>query len=184
MAQTERDSTTILGLLADNTSGEISPTDLRDAFASHMGYGCMILKSSSAPKTLTAVGTVFKLINSTVYTDITCQSSDVNINGTTASLANGSFTLGVAGIYQVNFSGSFTASANNLVLTFSLFVDGIQGDIQVSRYISAGADTGVISLTGLLPFSAGKILDIRVKRAILTTSVIFQGASFYVHRVD
>ena len=182
MAQTERDQATVRTLLADNVAGDISPVDLRDALASLMGYGSMVLTTSGQPATLNSVSTTPVLID--VYDSITAQSIDVNNSGITATLApDYAFTIGSTGVYKVTFWTSFSSSGNNELVTFYPFVDDIQGLVESDRWISTVGDTGSTGFSYIASHTAGGVIDIRVKLDSGTSNLTFLGAGFNIFRV-
>jgi hypothetical protein len=182
MSQTERDQIAIRTLLADNAIGAISPQDLRDALASLMGYGGLVLSEAGAPSTLNSVGTAFKLID--VFNTISSQSSDVNAGGVVVTLSpTFGITLTAAGIYKLDFFASFSSSANNVLTSFASHVGGSAGLIQVDRFIGSGPDTAVTAMSQIAAFDAGDVLDCRVKIDAGTTNLTFLAVGFTAHRV-
>ena len=181
MAQTERPFSTIETLLADNATGAISPQDLRDAIASKMGYGGLLLSTSGAGATLNGVDTNPTLID--VFDTITAQSSDVNTAGVVGTLASTySLTVGATGIYMVSFWASLSSSAIPRTLTFQLFIGGVVDVINLERYVSA-ADTGAVAFTQGCALTIGDVLDMRVFGNTGTTNLTFRGAGFSIHRI-
>ena len=182
MAQTERDNVTNRTNLADNTAGDISETDLRDALASAMGYASLVLSIASAPQDLTNVGTSPVLID--VYDFISAQSADVNTNGSAGVLSpTFDITFGSTGIYQLQFFASFSLSQNNRLVTFTPHINGSPGVIQVARFVATGGDTGVVAMMGNIPQTAGNKLDMRVEIDSGTATVTFLAAILSVFRV-
>lgn len=161
MAQTERDQVAVRALLADQVTQEISPQDLRDALASAMGYAGMVLSATGAPATMLGVGTGYSLVD--VFDTVTAQSSDVNSGGSDADLGpNYRLTLNTTGIYRIEFWGSFSSSLGNKLVTFRPHVNGSPGIVEVDRDVAAN-DTGSVSFAGIIPYTAGDFIDMRVK---------------------
>lgn len=182
MSQTERSNAAIVAMLADNSSGGISPTDLRDALASLMGYGSLVLDASSDPATMSGVGMAYSLVD--VYDTIGAQSSDVNTLGTIATLSpTWRFTFGSTGIYNVSFFASFSSSANNVLVTFRQHVSGSPGIVEADRFLATGSDTGVVAFGIPLPYSAGEYVDVRVKLDTGSANLTFLCAGFGAFRV-
>ncbi len=182
MAQTERSASDYLARLANNIAGDISPTDLRDAFASMMGYGSIHLNASGAPAVMSDVETTFELVN--IFDDIAAQSSDENLLGMEVELASSySLTPGSDGVYYGNFFASFSASQNNRLVTFRPFINAVQADWEISRFLSTGSDTGVVSFSSCLPLSADDVVDMRVKINTGTADLTFLGAGLTLFRV-
>lgn len=182
MTQTERSSVAIRALLADNASGAISPQDLRDAFASMMGYGGMILTIAGKPATMTAVGPTPMLVD--VFDLVTVQSSDVNLNGVVASLSpTYDFVIGATGIYRVEFFASFSTSANNHLVTFTPFVNGSMANLETDRWIGTQTDTGVSAMFEPTEYTAGDKIDMRVHEDAGSINLTFLAAGFNIYRV-
>ena len=182
MAQTERDNVTNRTNLADNTSGNISETDLRDALASAMGYASMVLTVSGAPAVLNTVGTTYLLID--VADQIQAKSIDVNLLGTDVVLTpDWKITFNSNGFYQINFYCSFSSSANNKLVTFAPHKDGVAIQPEVDQFISNGPDVQVVGGGGIAEFVAGEDLDMRVKIDSATTNLTFVALGFSAHRV-
>lgn len=182
MAQTERSWAAIEAILADNTTGDISPVDLRDAMGSSLGGYCGLdLTPSGAPVALNGVSTTPILIN--VYDEIQAQSIDTNLNGASGSLASGSITFGSDGIYQVNFFAAFTSSQNNVVTLFSSFINGVTGLPAIRVNVGTGADVGSVAAGGIFVRSSGDIFDSRVSIDSGSTNLTFESLSLSVFRV-
>ena len=182
MSQTERDQPAIRILLADNAAEAISPLDLRDALASQMGYGGMILSIAGAPAVMSTVGTGYSLVD--VFNLVTSKSVDVNTDGTDITLSpTYAITIGATGIYRVDFFASFSSSQNNKLITFAPHVGGSIGLVEVDRWISTGTDTGSISMGGIIPYTAAAVIDMRVKIDVGTTNLTFLAAGLSVFRV-
>lgn len=181
MAQTERATSTINTLLSDNTEQEISPQDLRDALASLMGYGGLLLTAGSSD-VINGVGTSYSLID--VFDTIAAQSISVNEDGVAVELAPGyKLTPGATGVYMVGFYASFSSSALNKLATFRLYKNGSPDSIEADRFIATIGDTGAIAANGLISLAAGDELDLRVKINTGTTNLTFLAAALSVHRV-
>jgi len=182
MAQTERDNVLNRTNLADNTSGNISETDLRDALASTMGYGSMVLTVSGAPAVMNAVGTTYVLID--VFDQIQSKSIDVNTAGTNVELGpNFRITFNSNGFYQVNFYCSFSSSQNNRLYTFSAVKNNAEIQPEIDQFLGTGADTQVVAGMGIVAFVAGDFIDVRVKIDSGTANLTYLAAGFSAHRV-
>lgn len=182
MAQTERDQAVIRSLLADNTSGNISPTDMRDAIASLMGYAALALTPAGAPAVMNTVGTTYDLID--IYDDIVAQSSDVNVGGSDADLTpDWRLVANADGFYKVDFSASISSSQNNRLLTFRPFVNNAVALTEIQQFMSNGADIQIISFSGIGEFDPGDQIDMRVHVDTGTSNLTFEAATFTMHRV-
>lgn len=181
MAQTERDNVTNRTNMADNTAGDISETDMRDALASTMGYGAMVLTVAGAPAVMNAVGTSFVVIN--VFDQIQAKSIDVNTLGTDVVLTpDWKITFNSKGFYQVNFYCSFSSNQNNRLYSFSAHVNGAAIQPEIDQFLS-GNDTQVVAGMGIAEFDAADFIDIRVKVSTGTANLTFLACGFSAHRV-
>ena len=181
MAQTERDNTSILALLADKVTGDINPQDLRDALASQEGYGGMIVSIAAGDPTMADVPVTPTLVN--VFNVITAQSSTVNTGGTSVALSpTYDITIGSTGYYKVDFWASFSSAAANKIVTFTPFIDGSAGLVEVNRKCTAN-DLGVSAFGGVIQYTAGNKIDMRVSVNSTTSTLTFHAAGFSVFRV-
>ena len=181
MAQQERSSSQILTLLADNTDAAISPRDLRDALASQMGYGCILLAAGGSG-IMNSVGTGYSLVD--VFDTIGAQSSDANTDGVVATLSpNFRLTFGSQGVYRISFFASFSSSANNILVTFREHKNGVAGPVEVDRSIRNVNDTGVVAFEDIETEAANDYIDMRVKIDAGTTNLTFLASALSVHRV-
>jgi hypothetical protein len=181
MAQTERSQSAIEALLADNTGRNISPQDARDAFASHQGYGGIVLSVGGAPASILGVGTGYSLVD--IFDVISAQSIDANLLGVQATLSSTyALQVGSAGIYRICFWASFSSSTPNKLVTFRPHINGSPGIVEVDRFVSS-SDTGVASFEGIIPYAASDSIDMRVKVDTGTADLTFLAAALNIHRV-
>ena len=182
MPQTERTTAAIQSLLANNTTGDISPQDLRDVVATVFGgYASMLLTVSGAPVTKTGIAQTPLII--TEYDLVGSQSVDANVGGSAASAVTGKITIGQTGFYWVSFFASFFASANNILVHFHPFIDNAIGLVKVDRFLGTGADVGVVSMGAVVPYSEGAEVDIRIFVDTGTVNITFEAMVFSVFRV-
>lgn len=119
MADTERDTTAILALWADNTTKKISPQDGRDLIVSVLGgYGSIREDNGSTPQTVNSTSAVFGgwKTNGPSSTSVTPDKDNQRI------------TVAVAAVYEVTFTMDYTATAGTFV--FSLAVNDVVSDIE------------------------------------------------------
>lgn len=182
MANTERTTAQINSLLADNTSGDVSPQDLRDAIASIFGgYGGLLLSLSGSPVIKSDVAQTPLII--TEYDHVEAQSSDVNSSGVVVSAAAGTITIGQSGIYMIHFSVSFSLSSPNTLASFRLYTNSVVGDVGVDRFIGGASQSASANFVAMLTLTAGDILDIRAFIDSGTASITFTNVGFLLHRV-
>jgi len=178
---TERTTAEIMALLANNQTGEISPEDIRDAFAtSHGGYAGLLLSIAGAPTTL-PVSTTPAVI--TQYNIRSAQSVDANTGGCSADPATGIITIGQTGIYKVGFFCSSSIDANNRLGKFTPYINGSIGLVDVERAFSNANDVGSISFHGVVQYTAGDQIDMRVALNTGTATMTFVSLGFHLHRI-
>ena len=182
MAQTERDNVTNRTNLADNTSGDISETDVRDSLASTMGYGGMVLTTSGAPALMSGLTSAYTLMD--IFNSITAQSIDVNLSGTSLVLSpDWRITFGSNGLYKIDFYASFNIGTDTILVTFAPFLNGSVDILDVQRFFATGAETHSVAFSMIVARTAADFMDVRVKVDTGTVNSTFLGASFSAHRV-
>jgi hypothetical protein len=104
----------LTALLADNTTGDISPQDIRDFLDSVMGvYGAIFVSAGSTGQT----------IASGVAEQVTEFTHDGAASGVTPAYGSNQITIDNAGIYAVNFNMSF-AGITNCTFQFTMYKHG------------------------------------------------------------
>lgn len=182
MAQTERITSDINALLADNTTGAISPQDLRDAIASAFGgYGSLLLTIAGAGAIKSAVGQTPLAI--TEYNAAGPQSVSVNTTGTAVDAGAGTITIGQTGFYYVSFFSSFSLSQNNRVIHFQPHINDVVGLVEVDRFVGTGTDIGVVAMGAVVPYTAADVVDVRVFIDTGTADITFEALGFSAFRV-
>jgi hypothetical protein len=175
MADTAKDLAALQTLLADNTSGAISPQDLRDFLLSVLsGYGHISVLGgatnqgsiSSTPAKVTA------------FAADGPSSSDV-----TPAHGDDSITAGLAGKYETNFQGSFSGTASKTFL-IRAYVDGVVTTIGCSRKLGTGGDVGSCSFTGILNLTAGQVVTAYVSSSDGGTDFLLVDGQLSLKRVE
>lgn len=180
MTQTELTTPEVNAALQDNTDGDISPEDVRDAVASALGgYASMSL--AGVPAVLAAVAQTPVVI--TQYDTVQAQSIDVNLKGATADDVTGLLTAGVDGIYAISFYASYSLNQNNRLTAFQAFLNGVGGDPEFERFVSNGADVGEVAATGMVVLSEGDTIEIRVSQDSGSADFTFGSLGLNMHRV-
>jgi hypothetical protein len=181
MTQTELKYADLVAGLPDNQAEEISPSDVRNAFATALGgYGSLIL--SVSPATLFAVGATPVIVD--IYDTIVAQSVDVNTAGTTVSLATEKITVGEDGIYFLNYYASLRVGANNRTVQMQPFLNTVATPIKILQRFGTGSDDQTMAFFGTFVLSKDDELDMRA--AVVAggaTDLIFNSAGFSVFRV-
>lgn len=154
MADTQRSKTALLALYADNTSGDISPQDLRDGIVTMLGaYGDMRVEGGSAAQS--GIGTSF--------TKMTGWNTNGKDGGVTPDQATGKdLTIGVDGDYLILFSISFTGTASTK-FTFEVHKGGVAQGPTCEITLNATPDGVHLSCAGVITCSATDTIEIYVK---------------------
>jgi hypothetical protein len=182
MAETERTLSDLQSILATNTSGDISPTDVRDLLASSLGgYASMILSIAGSPSAAMGLTTTDQVV--TEYNLVTAQSVDNFTGGCSASAVTGEITIGVTGLYHVAFWSSCRVDDNNKVVHFTPYINGSIGLVEVDRKFGTGGDVGSIAMSAIVPYTGGVTVDVRARVESGTTNITYEALGFYVKRV-
>jgi hypothetical protein len=154
MADTPRSLTDLQSLLADNTTGDISPQDLRDFLVSAIGvYGSLTCFDGSTAQT--SLGTTPALL--------TCFTTDGSANGTTPANASDSITVNVAGNYDCYFQCSFSGT-NSANVQFRLRNNAVEQSYGCTRKLGTGGDVGSASFIAPgITLAASDVLTIYVE---------------------
>jgi len=139
MADTIRTLSALQTLLADNTTQEISPQDIRDMLVS-LGptHGSMHI-STPAETTITTAGVYVKAAGTTTSIDLDNFSMPANNR-----LQN---TAGFTRHACATVNLSITAAGNNKVLGFKVAIDGVVNDeSEIIRKVATGTDRGSVTL--------------------------------------
>ncbi len=181
MPQTERTYTEILALLADNTTGQISPQDHRDVVASMMGGYAGLIQAVGVTDPIAGVGATPVLIG--VYDVVTGQSKDVNTDGAEASLATSVVKPGVDGFYAFDFFAAFDLSGNNKTVAFRAFKNGNPTDLDFEVFVAGGGALGGVSMSHKsFALVAGDAIDVRVSITPGTADVTFTACGLSIKR--
>jgi hypothetical protein len=168
MADTKRSLTALQALLADNTSGDISPQDVRDFLVTALGTaGAITWLDNSTAQSLTVAGGVTKIINA---------AADILSGGVTADFTNSKLTCPIAGVYIILFAFSASSSVANVLTSTSVFVNGVEQEHStIERLISSGGDIGAFAGFAFTSVGAGEDIDIRMLVDKNTNITITQG---------
>ena len=157
MADTRRTLTAILALLADNTAGDISPQDMRDAITSASPeYGALYIDTASTT-TITGAGTPTKAAGATT--------SLGGSDGMTVSTSNRiTYTEAPTIKALVLMAASSTCSLSTQTLAFSIAKNGTQvaGSI-VNRKIGTGSDEGAFALFTVVELAQNDYVEMFVQ---------------------
>tara|TARA_Y100000310_G_scaffold221989_1_gene223639 strand:- start:1317 stop:1862 length:546 start_codon:yes stop_codon:yes gene_type:complete len=157
MVDTQKSLSTLQSDLADNTSGDITPQDVRDFLVSvYAEYGEVSVKDNATATSLTTQSTWYQFV-----------SFDTNgaSEGVTPDHTNDHLTIATAGTYEISANVSFLGSSNS---DFELAVyknngASLVGNAIGKRAIGTGGDIGQFALSGLGALSATDTLELWVR---------------------
>lgn len=165
MADTIRSRAALLTLLADNSTGAISPQDLRDTVVSlHGVYGALYVADGATAQTGIT----------TTPAKLTGFAANGPSAGATPDHTNDQLTVGTDGVYLVWFAVSATGTAATL-FQFRLRVGGVENNFGGRLEFNATPDEAQTSFVALVSLSAGDVLTVYVE------SDAGGGASLTVH---
>jgi len=176
MADTSRTLAALQALLPDNTSGDVSPQDLRDFLLSVLsGYGTIYVQGAS-----TAQGSITTTPGAkmTGFGGNGESSSDISADHTDDSL-----TVSVAGKYMVNCQLSFSGTASK-TFHFKAHVDGAASLLGCSRKLGTGGDVGSCSFSGILDLAAAEVVTVYVYSSDGGTSMTLVDGQLTLTRVE
>lgn len=178
---TQRSLTDLLLLYPDNTTGQISPEDLRDGIESLAGgFGGLYGNGSVG-----SVGTSDVLID--WWDTLLPDDADNDVQG---DLGNNRINFTTDGIYQVHFSAYCNSGAVSRFFTVRLFRNGSAIGGQAVTQANADADSngiiGQVSISTILSVTAGDNIDARVFENSTTGNTFSaeQQASFWAKRLN
>lgn len=169
MADTQRSVSAIVSLLADNTTQNISPQDLRDAFVSwRNGHGQLYVAAADAAAiTISATDTYYEA-SAPVWT------LSSGAHWADESGGNGRLTYtGAADVSaHIACTISFTCAGSNQVLHFRLGKNGTT-DVasEVQAKIGTGTDVQSTALHYITGLSNGDYVSLFVRNATATNDV-------------
>lgn len=165
MPDTQQSVSAILALLADNTSQQISPQDLRNALVSwRPGHGELAL--------LAADSAAVSITDSTNYFEANGPTWTLSAGGHwfDESAGNGRLTyIGAATVYaHIAATVSFSDAAND-VLHWRIGLNGTTLPAsEIQRKVSAGGDVGSSAMHVITSMSTGDYLSLWVRNASAT----------------
>ena len=167
MADTQRTASALATLFADNTSGDISPQDLRDFLVSaHVNYGVSYVSTAAE-------------------TTISTQDVFVKAAGTTTEIATRNFThtagrLTYNGTPDINVyvscCFSMTAAGNSKEIDFKIAKNGTVIDSSmIRRKVGTGTDVGAASVDSFIEgLSTNDYIELWVANHTDTTNVTIE----------
>ena len=172
MAETPKTLAALLAQLPDNTTGLISPEDIRDAVVSLYPSRGQIVHTTSAVTTIAQLNSYTPLATVTALdTDVCSSCVSMPSNGVLKLLKN------VTQVVLVNATLEILPAANNQKLTFTFAKNGtaIPSLAFTQFYGNLGGNPAGVFLSGLVPMTGNDELSVVVKNETstngLTTSV-------------
>lgn len=175
MADTQRTTAALLVLLADNTSGAITPQHLRDVLVSLTGgYGglCAAVAAGALSVGVTAV-------KITGWDTLQTQDGTVVVG----NLTDDDLDVSVGGIYAVAVSVSFSGTADT-TFTLIVYVNGVATNVKAIAKMDAAGAVQSVSLSGLLSITAADTVDLRVLADGAAKSLTLQAGALSLRRVN
>lgn len=176
MVDTIRDLAALLTLLADNTTGNISPQDVRDMLVSlHSVRGEFFIADNEAGSPQT-IGTSFQKVSQLTSKG---QESGVIVDNVT----DFDIQVGTTGVYLCLVSLSFSGTANT-TFQISTFKNNVQQMVsKITRKIGSGGDVGDSAGVGMISCAADDLLDVRVIADGTGKSFLVEDGQFNVLRI-
>jgi hypothetical protein len=175
MPDTQRDTTSLLALFADNTSGNISPQDLRDGVVSILGgYGGLRADGSAAQMTgLNATPTKLTVFTHNLVAD------GANV---VPSTANDNVTVNITGNYEVHASVSFDGSGGAVQYVFEVYVGGVATGVR--GMVASISGTAHASASGTVAITAGQTVEVRVSTNTGSSVLTARAAQLWLKRAS
>ena len=172
MADTARTKSALAALLADNTTGQISPQDIRDFLETMQpAYGSCYVTASAAT-TIAVAGTYYKAAGTTTQIDVnrfTHANNRLTYTGTPTVRARAIAMLSV-----------LTAGTND-VLGFKIAKNGTPiAASEIRRFVGTGTDVGAVALAVDVDLATNDYLEIWVTNEDATATVTLDKMYFAV----
>jgi hypothetical protein len=172
MADTSKTLAQILALFANNTSGDISPQDLRDFVVSVMGgYGAIYTDSGSTAQTSIS-GTPAK---------VTGFAANGLSNNATPDHTDDSVQVGIEGIYLAFFQGSFTGTSGK-TFKCEIYNAGVASGYHCQDQLSTTVEESM-SCMGILSLAADAKVTVYISSPDSGTSFTPSGMQLVVVRL-
>jgi hypothetical protein len=174
MADIPRSTVVLQGLLPDNTTGQISPQDIRDFLVSALGGHGAIYAASAAG----AQGTT------TTPAKLTFADTDETApKQTTPDHTDDSITIDVAGKWEVSACVSFSGSSS-ATFVVEARLDAIATGHKFIRKLGTGGDVGSASLCGQITVTAGQKVTLYVNNLAGSKSITVEAGSLCAKRLE
>lgn len=174
MPDTQRPLSSLQTLFADNSTGDISPQDLRDFLVSALGgYGHLYCAEGSISQTA-----------SVLASKLTAWNNNGASSQTTPDHANDQITVGVGAVYLVMMSASLRADAGRTV-KLQVYKNSVeQTGISAEHNAQSSNDITTLSVSGVVTCSANDVISVYVSSSVDFVTVTVSEASLTVKRVS
>ncbi len=175
MADTQRTVSAVLALLADNTSGNISPQDLRDGMVSwRNAHGQIFIAAADAAAVTISDTTSYFEVTTPVWTE----SSGLHLFDESGGNGRLTYTGTVPTVVHVACSISFTSGSNNQVTHWRIGLTGTTDPAsEAQRKIMTGTDVGSTALHLVTTMSTNDYLSLWVRNASGSNNVTVEVAN-------
>ena len=171
MAEVERSLAQMLAILADNSTGDITPEDLRDMLLSLDPPHGSAYMEGNAVETVIATVDVYAVIAGVF-------SEGDDLYEFTVSPTGGRLTFTGASPRHMQLSSNFdiVAAGNNKSISAKWHKNGspITRAPRVKRFIGTGADQGATAVSGDVVLESGDYVDLRVANHTDSTNMTLE----------
>lgn len=177
MVDTQRTLSALQTLFADNTSGDISPQDLRDFLVSAEPDRAEMYWSTPAATTTSDTGTYYKAAGTT-----TLQTSPAAVNFTMPANNRLTYTGTPTRLFLVQFHGTQVAQSGSVVVHWRIAKGGTTiAASEISRKQGANAtDVGAFAIGTIVSLATNEYVEVWLRNATSTTTVTVQAGNLTV----
>lgn len=178
MADTQRTFAQILALLADNSSGDISPQDIRDALVSIRTDHGQIWVPAAARAAVTISGTVNYYEATTPAWSLT---ADAQLFDESAGNGRLTYTGIVPVMVHIACTVSFTVAANNQVIHLRLGKSAVTDEAsEAIQKLGTGTDVGSTALHLIEVLDPGEYISLWVRNETSAANITIEVANLQV----
>jgi hypothetical protein len=177
MADTKRSLADIYTLLADNTTGDISPQDMRDIVKTLQPDHAEMYISSSSATTISDTTNYFD-VEGTWALKSGASDWDMNTNGQLRYIGEADRCVFVWA------TGSMTTASSNQVLYLGIGKNGTDvSDADIHRKTGTGGDVGAAALTAILEVTQYDYVTLDVRNTTSAVDVTFETGEIIVQGI-
>ncbi len=172
MADTQRTVASILALLADNTTGDVSQQDLRDSFVSwRNGWGLLSVPAASAA--------AITISDTSSYFEATAPAYSLASGAQWFDESGGNGRLTYTGTPDVTAVViaviSQTSASSNQVFHWRIGKNATSdATTEIQRKQGTGSDVGALGLVGIFTLSTNDYVSLMVKNATTASNVTIE----------